>query len=232
MIRFVAFCVIIGVGELLAQCPVSSLSFNTQAQIDSFPIKYPACSNLGPIGLSIHETLSGDITSLVPFKQLKGKQKAEIFITGNINLTSMEGFNNIDTLENSMLVKGNSIKDISALSKLRYCKWSLTFDEDSLTDLKGLENLTSAFQLSFLNRSERTISLKSLSSLRKLNNFFIVGNYLFENISFKWVKDMRIRANNSLSSLEGIKVDSLLEMLSIHTPNDFSFEGNDRPKRY
>ena len=64
-------------------------------------------------------------------------------------LTSLAGLDNIDSIKNGVLIQNNSIKDINALTKLKYCKWGLTIEEDSLVNLSGLENLNYAFQFHF-----------------------------------------------------------------------------------
>ena len=46
-----------------AQCPDNNIVFHNQAMIDSFPIKFPNCKNLGPIGFSIRESEQGNITN-------------------------------------------------------------------------------------------------------------------------------------------------------------------------
>ena len=75
--------------------------------IDSFPIKFPNCKNLGPIGFSIRESEQGNITSLLPFQQLTGTQECELFVIANKKLTSLEGLNNIDSIKNGVLIQNN-----------------------------------------------------------------------------------------------------------------------------
>ena len=197
--------------------------------IDSFPIKFPNCKNLGPIGFSIRESEQGNITSLLPFQQLTGTQECELFVIANKKLTSLEGLNNIDSIKNGVLIQNNSIKDISALTKLKYCKWGLTIEEDSLVNLSGLENLNYAFQVSLQNKNASKISLKPLSGLREASNLIFSGNYIFENLRLKYVKNLTIRSNDFLENLNGIFIDSLVENLNLFLRRDFSFEGQNRP---
>lgn len=222
------FFIILQYGFAIAQCPVQNIVFNSQAMIDSFPVKYPNCKNLGPIGFSIRESEPGNITSLLPFQQLSGAQECELFIIANKNLTSLAGLNNIDSIKNSLFIQHNAINDISALSNLKYCRWGLTIQEDSLVNLAGLENLNFAFQVSLISNHTEKISLKYLSGLKKATNLFLTGNYQFENISIQSLRNLRISANQFLENLENIRVDSIDELF-IKSVRDISFEGKNKP---
>lgn len=223
------FCLLLLFCSAQAQCPDNNIVFHNQAMIDSFPIKFPNCKNLGPIGFSIRESEQGNITSLLPFQQLIGTQECELFIIANKKLTSLAGLDNIDSIKNGVLIQNNSIKDINALTKLKYCKWGLTIEEDSLVNLSGLENLNYAFQVSLQSKNTGKISLKPLSGLREASNLIFSGNYIFEKLRLKYVKNLTIRSNDFIENLNGIFIDSLVENLTLFLRRDFSFEGQNRP---
>ena len=71
-------------------CLPEGIIFETQAQIDSFPVNYPGCTMIeGKVEIN-----GSDITSLLGLQSLT-RINGFVFITGNNNLTDLTGLNNL-----------------------------------------------------------------------------------------------------------------------------------------
>jgi len=124
-----------------AQCPQGNIKLETQAQVDSFPILYPACTEIVD-DLTIGKTNS-DITDLSSLSQITAIRN-DLTIYGNDSLISLSGLENITSIGmelsirlNYSLASLNSLENITSLNEL-----SININ-NSLTDLSGLDNLTS-----------------------------------------------------------------------------------------
>lgn len=97
---------------VLPTCPVSSLSFSTQAQVDAYGLYYPNCTEISG-SLSI---FGGTITDLSPLNTIQTiNGPLNIFSTSFTNLNS---FGNLTSVKNLAIRHNSQLQDISGLSNV------------------------------------------------------------------------------------------------------------------
>lgn len=123
---------------LSAQCP-ADITFTTQAQLDSFPVNYPVCTNItgnvfifGPQitsldGLQQIDSIGGnlDIQNAKALLQLNGLNQLQA-IGGNLNidnndsLLQLNGLNQLRTIGGDLGIYGNlALTQLNGLNQLR-----------------------------------------------------------------------------------------------------------------
>jgi hypothetical protein len=127
-------------------CLPDGILFNSQEQIDSFPIFYPTCNKiLGQI--IIQETFSGDITNLNGLSNLTSTGST-LWIKNNSELSDISGLENISSIGGFFECTNNDgVTDFNSLSNLSSIALGLYIEDNgALTSLDGLENITSLSQ--------------------------------------------------------------------------------------
>ncbi|MCZ2102286.1 MAG: hypothetical protein LC107_12215 [Chitinophagales bacterium] len=87
-----------------------------------------------------------------------------------------------------------NIKDLSALAGLKHIN-SISIHNTAITTLKGLDNVE-RIEYILLSRNDSLIDLKNLNKLRYLGTMSMIGNF-------------------SLTNLEGIQVDTVIELIIV-----------------
>jgi len=120
-------------------CLPDGIMFTNQAQIDSFPAKYPYCDAIGG-NVSIH---GSDITELNELSNLTSIG-GYLVIFNNNSLTSLSGLENLTFIGGSLVLNGNnSLTGITDLENVTSLGGYLTIhDNNSLTSLSGLDNIS------------------------------------------------------------------------------------------
>lgn len=191
-------------------CLPAGIEFSNQAQIDSFQINHPYCTeiagnvsiygneisnlnglnSLTSIGGSLHigNTLinTDSITSLSGLENLSSIG-GWLFIEnmdGLVNLNGLEGLNSIGiTL---YLESNENLGSLSGLENLSHIGGELYIGNTGISNLTGLNNLNSiGYRFNIVNNN-------NLITLEGLNNLESIG------------EDMYIDANMSLTSLSGL----------------------------
>jgi hypothetical protein len=182
-------------------CLPGGITFSTQAQIDSFQINYPGCTEIkGNIkilgddirnlnGLSVLTHAGGDIfigdywetnpllASLSGLENLISIDSS-LYICNNSILADLTGLNNLDSVKGSFIlgwyVAGNPLlSNILALSNLKYVGGDIYFMlNNSLRNLSGLEGLHA------INSGLYILDNESLNQLTGLENITKVGGDL------------------------------------------------------
>jgi hypothetical protein len=195
-----------------AQCPNTFITFNSQAEVDAFPINYPDCNVItGSL------TISGDdITDLTPLSMIN--YTSELKVMDNPLLTQLDGLNNLQSaipnntalqIENNPLL--NSLSALTGLTSLSHLDIQ---DCPSLINLEGL-NFVTDFDPNGIGGGgftglsiDNNISLIDISALTNISNANIdIGMYPFFII---------ISNNPVLSSLNGLQAfDGVYDFLQI-----------------
>lgn len=157
---------IISCSLAFGQCP-TYISYSTQSEIDSFPIKHPNCSSLNHIWLN--ESITDPIINL---QALNGIDS--VYYTINIlnqgQLESMEGLENI---KHAKKLSINNCKSLSSLKPFQNC----TFTESiSIQNCESLHNLLGLENTVVLERDIKFENLASLNTLNGLNNLKSLDN--------------------------------------------------------
>ena len=149
----ILYFLLILTGSALAQnCLPVAIHFQTQAQIDAFPISYPACTEIGG-NVLIKESVPGDITNLqglAAVETIGGGLK----ISDNTALTDLHGLEGITAIGESLIVQENA----------------------SLISLNGLDGLGSVGGHLILQNNPAIASLESLLALTSIDGQVRIAN--------------------------------------------------------
>lgn len=161
--------------------PGSPTFFYTQGEVDSFVIRYPDCIKV-----------------------------VEISISGG-NISNLEGFNRIESVDELLILNTTALQDFSGLSSLKTIEERFSIAQTTgLKNLKGLESLES------INGSVRVRFNRSLKDLTGLEGLKAAGSmYIFGNDSLRSLKGLEnlestaggiiLRFNKSLKDLTGLE---------------------------
>ncbi len=172
-----------------AQIWNGAITLKTQAQVDSFPLKYGS-----PIALTGTLTISGtdtlnlsDIHDLTPLGSLK-VVGGSLYILGNGPLVDLHGLENLTEVGNGTAINFNkNLKTLEGLHHLTIAGSSLlVIRNDSLESLEGLRNVTTLaldpdFSTAIIERNPnlKTLGLKRLKQVLQL---WVGDNASMENI--------------------------------------------------
>lgn len=165
-------------------CLSDGTTFDSQEEIDNFPVNYPGCAEIGG---TVY--ISGpDITNLNGLNEvtsIDGSLFIGFYIAGNNPLlTNLEGLNNLTHIGGSLLIYTNQVlKNVDALENLTSIDGELIIESnDSLTSLQGFSSLnTIGMALTIFGNN----MLQSLSGL--------------ENIDEQTIEHLTIYYNNQLT---------------------------------
>jgi hypothetical protein len=192
-------------------CLPEGIMFTTQAQIDSFQINYPNCTEIegvvfinhwsGPTdisnlnGLNVLTSIGGDfyITNNPLLKNLSGLEGltsigGQLRIDYNDSLTSIGALMNLSSIGDDLSIDGNlALTSITGLENISAIQGDLVIDENlALSSMAGLAGLTSIGGNLYIGYCS------SLTNLTGLENLASIGYSLY------------IYYNSALTSLTGI----------------------------
>jgi hypothetical protein len=183
---------------LTSSClPYGNYYFESQAEIDSFQVNYPGCTELqGEVWINF-----GGITNLNGFNEVISISNSLVlwntyslsslagldqlnyvgnwfYILGDDSLTNLTGLGNLSTVGGWFEISHNDgLSDLTGLDSLQSIGQGLDIDDNSsLSSLTGLENLNCVEgSISITNNSGLT-SLMGLNYLTSLGGFLSIDN--------------------------------------------------------
>lgn len=198
LISFVLFCAT----ALHAQCPFN-LTLTTQAQVDNFPIQYPACTIIqGTVLIQ-----SGDaINNLNPLSSLT-------FVLGNLSiqnnnmLTSLNGLQNLAGVGNNVdIVTNAKLANLNGLTSLATISNDLSIDNNALlTSVSGLGNLTTVGGSVTLANNPKLATSAGMNKLNTISGSLnVFQNTLLADLngfgSLQTLGDLLVTTNPALGS--------------------------------
>jgi len=171
--------------SLAQSCLPGGITLSTQAQVDSFPILYPGCTEIaGNVTIGTNNSNITNLNALSNITSIGGF----LYISGNSALVSLSGLEQITSIGGYLKLFGNqSLSSFSGLSNLQSIGGYLQIDvNNSLVDLSGLE------QLSYLGGYLWIRNNNSLTSLYGLESLSTIYGHL------------TIQMNGALTSLSGL----------------------------
>lgn len=226
-------------------CLPDGIIFSTQAEIDSFQINYPGCTEIeGTViisgvdiynlnGLSILTSIgeyfeiidNNSLTSLTGLENLASLR--DLWIQRNDRLGNLTGLENVVSITRDVWIYGNdSLINLTGLENVNFIEGGLRIDmNNELINLSGLDNLTSIGNYLEIDHNKSLVSLTSLANLTSIgSNLFIWSNDSLtsltglNNINPGSIIDLGIAENPFLSTCE---VESICNYLS--SPNGEMF---------
>ncbi len=158
---------------------MQDLTFSTQADVDSFEIKYPNCSVV-----DVNLWVTGDsIGDLSPFSKLK-KANGLFHIDGCQKLTSLTGLDSLQEVGKNFTVSScQKLNSVSALKSLKKCGKGLLFqDNNLLADLSGLENLEQIVGPLTIWGNDQLASVAALGKIQLTSGIDIRNNAMLASL--------------------------------------------------
>lgn len=207
-------------------CLPEGITFTTQAQIDSFQINHPNCTEIeGDVtisganitnlnGLNVVTHIGGilyviDNPSLISLSGLEGLNSSSwLNIQDNELLTNLLGLQNLDSILGGYIGYNESLTNLSGLDGIISFEQFFIESNISLSSLSGFENLTTVGEI-WIAGNDALTSLSDLSNLTSANNLLIGHNDALSNLNgLEGLSSingyLRIFANSGLSSLAGL----------------------------
>jgi hypothetical protein len=217
MQKLYLICLLLIIGPLTSMTQSCYQSFDTQAQVDSFPIKHPGCKVLDG-ELTIGEMVS-NINALLGLEEIKGS----ITIISNPLLQNINGLSSIKTAYNVFIIENKNLKDckgLAALTETQYIKISRNNSLVALQDI--MPNLQSAEDISIYENEK----LSRISDFKSLKKAFVINIYNNKNLksikgfyNLKTVAGIQISESPVLDSLSGFTVlSSITGGLTLDAP--------------
>jgi hypothetical protein len=203
-------------------CLPEGITFETQAQIDSFQANYPNCTEIEG-DVKIGKVNGSDITNLNGLSVLTSFGK-NFIILNNPFLINLSGLENVTNIEGDLRIEeNNTIVTLNGLNNLTHIGGNVyIIFNDNLINLSGLNNLNSIEGYLDIGVNESMISLTGLESLESVGGYLCVEQSpliinLYGLNSLKHIgSHLWIEFNNSITSLAGMPlIDSIGGGLSI-----------------
>lgn len=187
-LHFLALCFVLSFPIIsYSQCPTTTITLSSQADVDAFTTNYPDCTELN-IDTSL--TISGDdIVDLSPLSVITTIQFLNI--SDNLLLTDLDGLDSLTSFTsisdpNGVGINNNaSLEDISALSNLQdsnfFTQVSIS-NNSQLSSLNGLEGFSTVFAMNIQN-NDSLINLSGLNNLANFDDFLVGGNDALQDLS-------------------------------------------------
>ena len=207
--------------HLTAQpCLPDGIYFTSQAQIDSFQINYPGCTEIeGDVRIE-----GNDITNLNGLSVLTSiggyLYIGRWYPQCNPVLTSLTGLDNVISIGGDIRIWSNeALTSLSGLGNVTFIGGDLWIRHNyALTSLTGLDNVTSIWRSLLIESNFTLTSLTGLDNVTSIGgDLWIIGSGALssltglDNIDAASIDGLRIYYNNSLSTCE---VQSICDYLA------------------
>ncbi len=230
------FGLLVSGGVMAQPCLPEGITFETQAQIDSFQINYPNCTEIEGsllIGLYPSNEIS-NLDSLYSLTLISG----DLGIMHNYSLYSLSGLENIDTIIGQVSIYGNNeLTNLNGLNNLKHIGESLgigiilfngmevfSIGNDNLETLSGMNNIMS------IEGGLGVFGNSSLTNISELINVNSVdgGIYLWQNNSLENISGL---SNIDASSIDTLSISEnhSLSMCEIESICDYLLNPNTVP---
>ncbi|MFN0033933.1 MAG: T9SS type A sorting domain-containing protein [Saprospiraceae bacterium] len=189
---------------LTAQVYQGDIWLSSQAQVDSFPLKYSGIKRVaGNFVVGIADTVNlTDITDLSPLAGLE--YVFYLYISNNGMLSSLQGLEAMDTLYSVTIYHNPKLQSLYGLHKLRKSDGIAIRQNDTLPNLQGLNSLQYSKSFSV----ERCKNLTSFEGLDSLHSTFF-GMTIADNPRLKSIRGMNRLKDTDMDIFNN---DSLLHL--------------------
>ncbi|MBK8701875.1 MAG: T9SS type A sorting domain-containing protein [Saprospiraceae bacterium] len=177
-----------------SQTHLDIYNFQSQQQIDSFPILYPSCISINDITIS---DTAGNIVNVAPLRQIK--KTNTVFILNNKLLKSVDFLNEVDSID-AVLIEDNAIDTLIFLKKVKSMS-ALSLNQESKMYISGLDSIDSLAQILIFLPKGDTSSVSGFNNLRVSSIISISGSvqlHAFNKLS-------KVRLGLSLSSTKVLR---------------------------
>jgi hypothetical protein len=192
-------------------CP--GITFETQSQVDSFPVNYPGCNRiLGTLSFYSDEPLSLD--SLYPINVIEGGLQIQGY-------NDFDGLHNLDSIYGPLYLKPE-YGVVTAFQSLSYIGGDLNLEWSEATTMPGLPSLTTVNGSVDIYLNQFLQDITGLSNLTTINeglhivyNFELASLAGLENVISDSLDYLEISGNETLSVCT---MPFLCEILATYNP--------------
>ena len=164
--------------NLISQpCLPEGITFTTQAQIDSFQINYPGCTEIEG-DVEIYGDYITNLNGLNVLTSIGGYLWIGSYWTGGMpNLASLSGLDNLSSIGGDLwIVQNNNLSNFLGLGNLAIIGGELYISEnEALSSLIGLEGLT-AIEVIRISENATLTSLTGLENLTSIGGVLGISN--------------------------------------------------------
>lgn len=151
-------------------------------------------------GMEVRGSGISDFTGLSNLRKIEGRLAGNsVSITDNFNLRSLNGLENVDTIQRSLFLTGNEqLESIAALSNLTYMGGQLSIRNSNLSDISALNGIAPLTATIEIRENPNLIAIDQLPLASSIGG------------------RIEIRDNNSLLDISSVgSVDTLFGQLNI-----------------
>ena len=208
-----AVILLIRIPAFAQPCLPQGITFIRQAQIDSFPITNPNCSEIQGL---VYIT-GNNITNLNGLSSIVSVG-ADLYIRNTSALTNLSGLNNLTTVGNEISIGGNALlNSLDGLGGLEFVGYAFELDYNpSLNNLDGLNSLAFIGGYLMINDNSSLIGLSGPNALTTIGGTLNISNNPLLN-SLSGLDNLTstgdgliLSQNSSLTSLEGLSNLSMI----------------------
>lgn len=156
-----------------SQCPPSSITLNTQTEVDQFILDYPNCTEL-PVPLRIEGPDIANLNGLSNLTHLDGGA----LILGNPILSNLNGFSNVVSIAGGLtIIDNNLVSDFLGLNNLVYIGGQLQIESNmGLLNFNGLENLDTISGQLFIYFNAALNDISAIENLEHIGESLVIAN--------------------------------------------------------
>lgn len=208
----------------IAQCPDGDIILGNQAQVDSFRIKYPNCTEIQSdliVGIyQVGTSTTSDIKNLDSLLCIE-KVAGNLRIVRNDSLASLNGLDSLNEVSNLTFIGYNKL-----LSNLQGLEGLVMADDLqiqhnlSLKNFQGLENLLSSGRV-YIHDNDSLVSFTGLHNIDSIGYLAILDHRRLQNLqgfdNLTKISQLFIAHNNGLVNLNGFDaLDTISGQISIY----------------
>lgn len=212
-------------------CLTGGITFNSQEEIDDFPMLYPNCTTIDgdvKIGDFTYPYLGTDIVDLSGLNNIN-QINGSLDIFYNADLVDLLGLSNLAYVGLSLSIDNNdALVDLEGLENLNTINGQLTVkSNEGLISLSGLENITSIDNSIYVSSNPSLLSFEGLNGLLNVNGYFSIAN---NNglLNFQGLESLttigsfvHIWNNDNLMNFQGLEsLNAIEEFFSISDNNN------------
>lgn len=187
----------------VSQCPISSVTLNTQAEVDNFIIDYPNCTVLNS-SLRIE---GPDIENLNGLSNITALNMG-LLLLDNPLLSSLNGLNNVESILGIVIIDNPLLTNFQGFENLEIVNGQFQIESNhGLQSFDGLENLDTITGQLFIYFNMSLSDISAMENLDYLGAGLVIANsFALSNCSIQSLCDYIQNPNgfaNVISNAEG-----------------------------
>jgi len=171
MLRLI--CILFFIPKLIfSQCPIGSVTLNSQAEVNNFRVDYPNCTELQ----SQLRVEGADITNLQGLSNLTHLNQG-LFLLNNPILPNLMGLQNVEYANGIILIDNASLSTLQGLNNLEMVDGGMQIESNhALENFSGLEKLDSITGRLFIYFNTLLNDISAIENLEYIGPSLVIAN--------------------------------------------------------